>query len=124
MSKTISTVCFLVITFSANLFSQDKILIAVGEYPPLVSKHLKYYGVTAHIIIEAFALEGVKVEYQFSHWARAFHLVKEGKADGIAPVLKMIKETKCIILATPFYMKPKCFFIKKTMPLIGVRWMI
>ncbi|PKF63531.1 amino acid ABC transporter substrate-binding protein [Psychromonas sp. psych-6C06] len=88
MLRMIRVLWLLIMLIPSGAYAKDKVIIAVGEYPPLVSEHLKHYGVTARIVVEAFALEGVDVEYKFTNWARAFHLVNEGAADAIGPILK------------------------------------
>ncbi|WP_028866284.1 substrate-binding periplasmic protein [Psychromonas aquimarina] len=71
----------LVILFSTNLSAQ-KITLANGEWAPYLSKDLKQYGYISHIVSEAFAEEGIEVEYVFLPWKRGYELAKEGKHDG------------------------------------------
>lgn len=96
--------------FSSNVSAHEKLTIMVGEYPPYVSEHLKYNGVSARIIIEAFALENVLVEYKFTNWARAFHLVNEGIADGIGPILKNEEREKFYYFSEPVLFETQVFF--------------
>src|SRR3989338_1888964 len=44
---------------------KDRISIAIGEWPPLISAALPHYGVVPQLITEIFAAEGITVEYQF-----------------------------------------------------------
>ena len=81
MKRIFLSSIFLLFVFISNSFSQESIRIVTGEYPPYLSKHLKYNGVGLRIIKESFALEGIKVEYSFVPWARAFRFVKNGKFD-------------------------------------------
>lgn len=113
MHRILSTLCLLLAIFSSHLFAQQKIQIIVGEYPPLVSQHLKHYGVTARIIVEAFALEDVQVEYKFSNWARAFHLVEVGQAHGIGPILKNDKRENLYYFSDSLLYETQVFFHKK-----------
>lgn len=53
-----------------------------GEWPPYLSEHFKYFGLASRIVTEAFALEGVKVEYGFFPWPRAYKLAEVGDWDG------------------------------------------
>jgi len=68
---------------ASSAFGQ-KIVLATGEFPPLNSESLKHFGLIPKIVTEAFALEGVEVEYQFYPWARAYRLSADGEVDGTA----------------------------------------
>jgi polar amino acid transport system substrate-binding protein len=64
-------------------FSQDleKITIAIGEWPPYMSKDLKHYGAGSRIIKEAFESRGIRVEFKFYPWKRTLLMVKKNKVD-------------------------------------------
>jgi len=113
MHQKISLLCFAFLIFSTGSIAKEKFIIAVGEYPPLVSQHFLHYGVTARIIREAFALEGIDVEYKFTNWARAFRLVIEGEADGIGPILKTNKRENQYYFSDSLYYETQVFFHKK-----------
>lgn len=66
--------------FSAK--AEETIRLASGEWAPYLSEHLKHYGVVSRIVTEAFALEGVKVEYGFRPWKRAYKEALIGAYDG------------------------------------------
>ena len=53
-----------------------------GEWQPYLSKDTPHQGFASHIVIEAFALVGVEVDYGFFPWKRSFKLAKEGTWDG------------------------------------------
>lgn len=72
----------LILTFT--LSAEETIRLSTGEWSPFISKDLKHHGLVMRIIKESFALEGVKVEYDFFPWGRAEKLVEEGYRDGIA----------------------------------------
>lgn len=59
--------------------------IATEEYPPYTSSQLPHNGIAAHIITEAFALEGIKVVYEFLPGARSYKKATSGNADGTLP---------------------------------------
>ena len=50
-----------------------------GEWPPYLGEDLPHYGIVSRILTEAFALEGVGVEYGFFPWERAYELAKDGE---------------------------------------------
>lgn len=60
----------------------ETITLTVGEYPPLDSQFLPYFGLIPHIVSEAFALENIDVEYIFLPWARAYSESRKGKVNG------------------------------------------
>ncbi|MBN2041377.1 MAG: transporter substrate-binding domain-containing protein [Spirochaetes bacterium] len=62
--------------------AQETIHLTNGEWPPYFSKDLKDYGIGSRVITEAFALEGVKVEYGFFPWRRSLMLAEKGEWDG------------------------------------------
>lgn len=64
------------------VFSQDTIRLANGEWPPWQSRDLKFSGVASKIVSDAFALEGIRVEYGFFPWGRAYKLSEHGTWDG------------------------------------------
>ncbi len=62
--------------------AEETIRLASGEWSPYQSENLKYFGVASRIVTEAFALEGVKVEYGYFPWNRSLKLAEKGKWDG------------------------------------------
>jgi len=77
------TKILLLLTFfsflSTSLTANDTIRISNGEWPPFLSKDLKKYGVTSHVVQEAFALENIEVTYEWYPWKRALHLAGIGE---------------------------------------------
>ena len=69
MKTILLTVIIILIPSLTN--AKKTITITNGEWDPLFSKNLKHYGVTSHIVTEAFALEGYKVKYSFYPWTGA-----------------------------------------------------
>ncbi len=63
-------------------FAQDTIRLASGEWAPYQSEHLKDNGIASRIVTQAFALEGIKVEYGYFPWARSYEFAKTGEWDG------------------------------------------
>jgi len=66
----------------ANFSAAEKITLANGDWAPYLSKTLKHHGYMSHIVKEAFAEEGIEVEYVFLPWKRGFEDAKEGKYQG------------------------------------------
>lgn len=107
----------------------EKVRLANGEWPPFTSEKLKHYGVYSHIVTEAFALEGLKVEYQFFPWARSYHNVKEGTWDGSLTWAQTPEKKKYVFFSDPvllhkkviFHLKPFKFNWRKIDDLKGLR---
>lgn len=62
--------------------AEETIRFTNGEWPPFTSQGLKHYGVYSHLVSEAFALAGIKVEYEFLPWSRSYQYVVRGQRDG------------------------------------------
>ena len=60
-------------------FAQETVRIASGEYAPWTSKNIKGAGFTNHVISEAFARVGYRVEFEYYPWKRAFNSAKTGE---------------------------------------------
>ena len=63
------------IIFSTNIFAET-IRISSGEWEPYLSNNSYQHGFNAHIVTEAFKLEGITVEWGFFPWQRAYHNAK------------------------------------------------
>ena len=67
---------------AATGLAQETIRLASGEWAPYQSEHLKHNGLASRIVTQAFAQEGVKVEYGYFPWARSYEFAKTGEWDG------------------------------------------
>ena len=68
--------CLLSVPFAV---SGEEIRLTTGEFPPFISESLKYYGPAPHIVMKAFASEGVNVKFRVFPWKRAYLTAKQGK---------------------------------------------
>ncbi len=57
------------------------ITIVTGEFPPWTGSALPHDGYVNHIIREAFASQGAKVDFIYQPWKRAFEEARQGKFD-------------------------------------------
>jgi polar amino acid transport system substrate-binding protein len=73
---------YMMVSFSSHAIAQETIRLTTAEFAPFTSQSLKYNGVINRVISEAFALEGVKVEYSWFPWKRAYREANEGGWDG------------------------------------------
>lgn len=62
----------------------ESVRLTNGEWPPYLGESLPYHGVASRIVTEAFALEGVEVQWEFHPWARSLKMAEDGQRDGSA----------------------------------------
>lgn len=99
---------------SVSAYSQDKLVLANGEWPPYTSENLEHYGVFSRIVHEAFALEGIAVEYTFSSWARAIENAKSNYDDGTITLFRTAEREKSFYFSDPVIDSRFAFFHLKS----------
>ena len=62
----------------------ESVRLTNGEWPPYLGEQLPHKGVASRIVAEAFALQGIHVEWEFYPWARSLQLAERGQRDGSA----------------------------------------
>ncbi len=82
MIKLASIVLILFWTSTINAEPKKNILLSAGSWPPFTGEHLKNFGTAAHVVSDAFMSQGVRVEYLFRPWKRAFIEAETGVVDG------------------------------------------
>lgn len=60
----------------------ETITLSNGEWLPYLSESLPHYGIVSRIVSEAFALEGITVQYVFRPWPRAYAEAQRGLVNG------------------------------------------
>ena len=80
--KLIITLLAVLTAMLTAAYAEDTIRLTNGEWPPYLSEKLDHYGYGSRIVTEAFAKEGITVEYTFFPWKRAYEMSKRGKWDG------------------------------------------
>lgn len=96
-------------TFSALLISlflampvtADTVRLTNGEWPPYLGEHLPHQGVASRIVAEAFALEGISVQWEFHPWARSLQLAEQGKRHGSAVWLHSAEREAQFFISEP-----------------------
>lgn len=91
----------------------EKLRITNGEWPPYLSRDLQHYGLATRIVTEAFAQEGIQVEYAFFPWNRAFQLAQSGRWDGTAIWLQSPEREADFYLSDPVIDSTFVFFHRK-----------
>lgn len=69
-------------TGSAAQIPGKAVRIANGNWAPFTGPDLPGQGCDSQVVSEAFALEGIRVEYSFFPWARSYLLSENGVMDG------------------------------------------
>lgn len=90
--------------------ARESVRLANGEFSPYQSETLKHYGMLSRIVSEAFALEGVDVEYGFFPWKRSYELVKRGEWEGSFAWQKNPERELHFLFSDQLYMARQAFF--------------
>ncbi len=113
--KWILAVCIF-FSFFVPVLGQETIRLTTAEFAPFTSKNLKYNGIINHIITEAFALEGVRVEYSWFPWKRAYREAKEEGFDGSSYWYKTPEREKDFLFSDIVTKSTYAFFHIKSTP--------
>jgi len=106
----------MVLFFPFNSFAEEKVRLTTGEWPPYISKKMKYKGLASRIITEAFAFNGIKVEFKFFPWGRAYDLAKEehDKWTGSSSWLYTPERAEHFLISDPLIETKQVFFHLKS----------
>lgn len=63
---------------------KQTINIAVGDWPPYISKEQKFNGVATHLITDIFRSIGIDTSIEFLPWTRAYNNTASGEYDATA----------------------------------------
>lgn len=75
---------FLLVLLLGSAQAAEQVRLTNGEWPPYLGETLPYHGVASRIVAEAFALQGIEVQWEFHPWARSLKMAKQGVRDGSA----------------------------------------
>ncbi len=103
--------------FSTTAAGEDKVVhLDSGEYAPYYSQSMPGYGVVSRIVIQAFALEGYRVEINWFPWARAYRNVANGLVHGSFTGAKTPEREKLFYYSDPIIRNEIVFFHLKQFP--------
>ncbi len=98
---------------------ENTIRLANGYWPPYNGSDLPHGGCDSWVIEEAFALQGIKVEYDYFPWVRSLSLSKNGDWDGTPAWADSPEFRKqYFISAEPTTIQEWVFFYRKDQPFI------
>ncbi|SIQ13065.1 ABC transporter substrate-binding protein [Aquipseudomonas alcaligenes] len=95
----------------------DEVRLTNGEWSPYLGQNLPHYGVASRIVKEAFALEGIRVKWEFYPWARALRSAERGKSDGSAVWLRSPEREQTFFISDPVVESGFYLFHRKDYPL-------
>lgn len=114
--KWILCTFFLPLTISIGCMADDNdgkartIRIATGEFAPWSGKTLPHGGHVNHIIHEAFAAQGVTVEFVYLPWKRAFEDTRIGKFDATSYWYENIERRDTMLFSDAVIVNRTVFF--------------
>jgi len=73
---------FLFFCFYSSVNAEQVVRFTTGEWPPYLSKDAPQGGIATCIVTEAFTAAGMKTQYGWFPWKRAFKLAGREKWDG------------------------------------------
>lgn len=79
----------------------ETVRLTNGEWPPYLGEQLPHHGVASRIVSEAFALEGIAVQWEFHPWARSLQLAQSGKRAGSAVWLYSEERERQFFISDP-----------------------
>ena len=99
-----------------------KLPIATDDYPPYSSRSEGGSGAIADIVREAFAAEGVEVEYQFGSWKRCELMTAAGEVFGAIPYFVNEERQQSFDFSAPLALGFTRFFYNKERFPNGFDW--
>src|SRR6218665_3581920 len=79
----------------------ETISLTNGEWSPYLGKNLPHHGVASRIVEEAFALEGIQVQWEFYPWPRALRTAEKGKSAGTAVWRRSAEKEQDFFISDP-----------------------
>jgi polar amino acid transport system substrate-binding protein len=85
-----------------------------GEWPPYLSASLPDNGLVSRIVVEAFAQQGLRVQFGFFPWPRALMLAKIGDWDGTVGWVVSPERSRDFIYSDPVIATETVFYHLKS----------
>lgn len=99
-----------------NLFANETITLAIGDWPPYTSEKNMNAKIAEAIVSEVFKLENIDVIYRYHPWKRSYKMVKYGKYVGTFPwSYKKYREGEVIFCKEPLFKSKTVFFHLKSL---------
>jgi polar amino acid transport system substrate-binding protein len=108
--------CLLLAWFTTAM-AQSRLTLANGEWPPYLSQKLPHDGSLSRVVTEAFETQGVKVDYRFYPWRRAYVEAQQGAVDGTLLWTSTPERQTDFLFSDPVYLTEDVMFYRRTNPL-------
>lgn len=116
LTNTLTGILLTLLSLIQGSALAETVRITNGEWPPFTSEHLPDKGPLSRIVAEAFALEGITVEYGYFPWKRAYDYARTGKWDGSVGWAPTPKHRTDFHMSKPVLMVDKGLFHLKDIP--------
>ena len=104
---------FITTVYSAHTLAQEKITIAVGDWPPYLSQDQKHNGIVAHLITDIFSAIGIDATITFFPWTRAYNRTRDGRFAATAIWMEKEERKADFLYSDPVLVEEFVFFHKK-----------
>ena len=108
MKRLITALTFALL--SVQIWAKETVTISTSQWSPYITSVSPQYGSMSTIINEAFANVGIKVEYVFLPWARAYEGAKSGEVDATSYWYKDEKHERDFLYSDPLTTDEVVFF--------------
>ncbi len=111
-------VLFFILSSAAISTPPQKIIkITNGEWAPFMSQLLPHDGFVSHIVSEAFKTVGVKVEYGFFPWIRAYNNARGREWDCSIAWYYSDERAEIFHFSDPVFIEKQVLFFLKSKPI-------
>lgn len=107
---------------SALAGAEPKVIrISNGDWAPFMSPTLPHHGFVSRIVTQAFALEGIAVEYTFFPWARAYVAAQRGEFDASIGWYWNEERERDFLFSDPVFVEAQVLFHLRERPVAWTR---
>ena len=110
MKKKISLSLVIIFLMQLNIFSSEKIVMAIGDWEPFTSSRDKNAKIAEKVVTEAFKIVGIDIEYEYFPWKRCHLITKKGKIVGTFPWIKTDERVKDFYVSEDYIIKDRTVF--------------
>ncbi len=114
--KRWAAVLFLIMMASSAQSQQTVVRLGIDEWSPYFSKNFKHDGVGARIVTEAFATQGVRVEFVYRPWTRCMEEAHQGKLNGTPGWARTAVREQKFFISEPIFYNTVVIFHRKDRP--------
>ncbi|MBS7661539.1 transporter substrate-binding domain-containing protein [Pseudomonas lalucatii] len=110
-------VLLLSLLLGTGVVAAQPLRLTSGEWPPFHGTELPQQGVASQIVTEAFALEGIEVQWEFLPWARAMQLASQGRRAGTGLWRRNAERERLFYISDPVLETQTHLFHRKSVEL-------